>query len=158
VRAVAEAHGVTPAQAILRWHLQRGHIVIPKSATPGRIVENLSVDHFELGAAELEAIDGLESGSRIGGDPRHVLVQAYEVTDDREGGLARAAADLAAGDAAGCIVATFSADNQRRRNRIPALAARSPTAVGADVETGPIIDCGDHRGRLGVRTRRQVGS
>jgi 2,5-diketo-D-gluconate reductase A len=69
VRTVAEAHGVTPAQAILRWHLQRGHIVIPKSATPGRIVENLSVDHFELSSAELEAIDGLESGSRIGGDP-----------------------------------------------------------------------------------------
>jgi 2,5-diketo-D-gluconate reductase A len=69
VRTVAEAHDVTPAQAILRWHLQRGHIVIPKSATPRRIVENLSIDHFALGVAELEAIDRLESGSRIGGDP-----------------------------------------------------------------------------------------
>jgi 2,5-diketo-D-gluconate reductase A len=69
VRAVAEAHGVTPAQAILRWHLQHGHVVIPKSATPSRIVENLGVDGFELSSAELEAIDGLETGSRIGGDP-----------------------------------------------------------------------------------------
>jgi len=69
VRTVAEAHGVTPAQAVLRGHLQRGHIVIPKSATPRRIVENLSVDHFELSSVELEAIDALESGSRIGGDP-----------------------------------------------------------------------------------------
>jgi 2,5-diketo-D-gluconate reductase A len=69
VRTVAQAHGVAPAQVILRWHLQHGHIVIPKSATPRRIVENLDVDHFDLSPAELEAIDGLESGSRIGGDP-----------------------------------------------------------------------------------------
>ena len=69
VRTVAEAHGVTPAQAILRWHLQRGHIVIPKSATPKRIEENFRIDHVELTSSELEAIDALEAGARIGGDP-----------------------------------------------------------------------------------------
>ena len=66
---IAAAHGVTAAQVILRWHLQSGHIVIPKSNTPQRIVENLSVDGFELTSSELEAVDALEAGSRIGGDP-----------------------------------------------------------------------------------------
>jgi diketogulonate reductase-like aldo/keto reductase len=69
VAEIAEAHEVTAAQVILRWHLQSGHIVIPKSNTPQRIVENLSVDGFELTSSELEAVDALEAGSRIGGDP-----------------------------------------------------------------------------------------
>lgn len=69
VRTVAEAHGVTPAQAILRWHLQRDHIVIPKSATPERILENFSLDQFSLTSSQLETMDALEAGARIGGDP-----------------------------------------------------------------------------------------
>jgi diketogulonate reductase-like aldo/keto reductase len=69
VTEIAAAHEVTAAQVILRWHLQSGHIVIPKSNTPQRIVENLSVDGFELTSSELEAVDALEAGSRIGGDP-----------------------------------------------------------------------------------------
>ncbi len=69
VRQIAEAHAVTPAQVILRWHLQSGHIVIPKSNTPQRIVENLSIDGFELTSSELEAVGDLEAGARIGGDP-----------------------------------------------------------------------------------------
>ncbi|HEX8508557.1 MAG TPA: aldo/keto reductase, partial [Propionibacteriaceae bacterium] len=70
VREIAEQHGVTAAQVILRWHLQLGYIVIPKSNTPARIVENLTVSGFELTTDELAAITALEAGSRIGADPR----------------------------------------------------------------------------------------
>jgi 2,5-diketo-D-gluconate reductase A len=69
VGEIAAAHAVTPAQVILRWHLQSGHIVIPKSNTPQRIVENLAVDGFELTSSEIEAVGALEAGTRIGGDP-----------------------------------------------------------------------------------------
>ncbi|HEX7293143.1 MAG TPA: aldo/keto reductase [Solirubrobacterales bacterium] len=67
--AIAERHGKTPAQAILRWHLQLGNVVIPKSVTPQRIRENLEIFDFELGAEEIEAIGGLDAAERIGPDP-----------------------------------------------------------------------------------------
>ncbi len=67
--AVAERHGKTPAQAILRWHLQIGNVVIPKSVTPERIRENLDVFDFELSAEEMTTIEGLDSGHRIGPNP-----------------------------------------------------------------------------------------
>lgn len=70
VTELADKYSVTPAQVVLRWHLQRGHIVIPKSATPERIRSNLALDDFELDAEELDRITELESGQRIGGDPR----------------------------------------------------------------------------------------
>lgn len=70
VQEIAGAHGVTPAQVILRWHLQAGHLVIPKSNTPGRIAENFDVAGFELTPLELQAVTALEAGSRIGSDPR----------------------------------------------------------------------------------------
>ncbi|MGD9532096.1 aldo/keto reductase [Pseudonocardia sp.] len=69
VRAVGERHGKTPAQVILRWHLQLGNVVIPKSVTPSRIAENLDVFDFELGAEDLAVIDGLATGRRLGPDP-----------------------------------------------------------------------------------------
>ncbi len=69
VRAIAEEHGVTPAQVVLRWHLQRDRIVIPKSVTPERIAGNIELFGFELDADQLAAIDRLETGQRIGGDP-----------------------------------------------------------------------------------------
>jgi 2,5-diketo-D-gluconate reductase A len=71
VRAAAEAHGVTPAQAILRWQVQLGNIPIPKSATPSRQAENLDVFGFELTEAEVEAITALgkPDGRLFGGDP-----------------------------------------------------------------------------------------
>ena len=69
IRGIAEAHGVTPAQAILRWHLQIGSVVIPKSVTPSRIVENFDIFGFELTDAEMEAIEGLDRGHRTGPDP-----------------------------------------------------------------------------------------
>jgi 2,5-diketo-D-gluconate reductase A len=69
IAAVAEGHGRTPAQVILRWHLQLGNVVIPKSVTPERIRENIDVFDFELSEAEMEAIGGLDRGSRVGPDP-----------------------------------------------------------------------------------------
>ncbi len=67
--AVAQRHGVTPAQAIIRWHLQLGNVVIPKSVTPSRIAENIDVFGFELDDADLEQIATLERGFRTGPDP-----------------------------------------------------------------------------------------
>ena len=69
VRGIAEKHGVTPAQAILRWHLQIGNVVIPKSVTPARIAENFDVFGFELDDADLAAFTPLDRGERTGPDP-----------------------------------------------------------------------------------------
>ncbi|MEV8531932.1 aldo/keto reductase [Streptomyces sp. NPDC051211] len=72
VAAVAEKHGRSAAQVVLRWHLQRGVIAIPKSVTPARISENLDVFGFELDGTDLAALDALGTGSaarRIGPDP-----------------------------------------------------------------------------------------
>lgn len=69
VVAIADRHGVSPAQAILRWHLQQGRVIIPKSVTPQRIRENLDVFDFELTANELSVIDGLERDGRTGPHP-----------------------------------------------------------------------------------------
>ncbi|WP_220033863.1 aldo/keto reductase [Arthrobacter psychrolactophilus] len=69
VLAIADTHGRTPAQVILRWHLQQGRIIIPKSVTPSRIAENLDILGFELAAAELSAIDELERDGRTGPHP-----------------------------------------------------------------------------------------
>lgn len=68
VTEIAAAHGVTPAQAILRWHLQLGNVVIPKSVTPARIAENFDVFGFELSDDEVARISAIE-GKRIGPDP-----------------------------------------------------------------------------------------
>ena len=68
--AIADAHGVTPAQVVLRWHLQAGTVAIPKSVTPERIAANLDVLGFELSAEQVAAIDGLDrTDGRIGPDP-----------------------------------------------------------------------------------------
>jgi 2,5-diketo-D-gluconate reductase A len=66
---IADRHDKTPAQAILRWHLQLGNVVIPKSATPERIRENIDLFDFELADEEMAAIGELESNSRIGPQP-----------------------------------------------------------------------------------------
>lgn len=69
ITRLAQQHNVTPAQVVLRWHLQLGNIVIPKSVTPARIRENFDILGFELSAEDLSAIADLESGRRIGPDP-----------------------------------------------------------------------------------------
>jgi 2,5-diketo-D-gluconate reductase A len=68
----AQAHGVTPAQVVLRWHVQLGNIAIPKSSSRARMVENLSITGFELTDAELAAIAALDENRRVGGDPADV--------------------------------------------------------------------------------------
>lgn len=67
--AIAAAHGVTPQQVALRWLLQEGVIVFPKSQTPERIRQNIDLFGFELAADELAAIALLDDGTRVGGDP-----------------------------------------------------------------------------------------
>lgn len=69
VTGISRAHGVTPAQVVIRWHLQLGNIVIPKSVTPSRITENLDVFGFELSDEDMQAMAGLERGGRIGPEP-----------------------------------------------------------------------------------------
>ncbi|CAI9393299.1 aldo/keto reductase [Microbacterium sp. T2.11-28] len=69
VQAAASAHGATPAQVVIRWHLQHGIIVFPKSSTRERIAENIDVFGFELTADEMAAIDALDRGLRVGADP-----------------------------------------------------------------------------------------
>nr|WP_239086495.1 aldo/keto reductase [Catellatospora methionotrophica] len=66
---VAAKHGRTPAQVVLRWHLQLGNVVIPKSVTPSRIAENIAVFDFALDDEDMAAIATLDNGGRIGPDP-----------------------------------------------------------------------------------------
>lgn len=69
VGRIAARHDRTPAQVVLRWHLQHGTIVIPKSVTPSRIEENIDVFDFELDTDEVLAINGLDRDERIGAHP-----------------------------------------------------------------------------------------
>lgn len=79
VVAAADAHDVSPAQVVLRWHLQNGTIAIPKSATPERIRSNIEVLGFELSDDEMAAITGLESGNRLYPNP-----DEFEATQFRD--------------------------------------------------------------------------
>ncbi len=69
VAAAAEAHGVTPAQVVIRWHLQQDIIVFPKTTSRERMAENFDVFGFELSAAEMEALNGLDRGLRVSANP-----------------------------------------------------------------------------------------
>jgi 2,5-diketo-D-gluconate reductase A len=69
IAQVAVRHGVTPAQAVLRWHVQRGDVIFPKSATRARIRENADVFGFVLDDAGMAAIDDLDRGERTGSHP-----------------------------------------------------------------------------------------
>ncbi|MFF4347127.1 aldo/keto reductase [Streptomyces sp. NPDC001530] len=67
--AISQKHGRTPAQIVLRWHLQLGNVVIPKSVTPSRIKENIDVFDFSLDAEDIAAISALNEDRRLGPDP-----------------------------------------------------------------------------------------
>ncbi|HEV7770635.1 MAG TPA: aldo/keto reductase, partial [Solirubrobacterales bacterium] len=69
IATIAAHHERTPAQVILRWHLQLGNVVIPKSATPERIRENFELFEFELGEDDMATIARLDAGHRTGPDP-----------------------------------------------------------------------------------------
>lgn len=69
LQAIAGKHGKSVAQVVLRWHVQLGLVVFPKSVTPSRIKENIEIFDFSLDAADMAAIAGLDAGNRIGPDP-----------------------------------------------------------------------------------------
>jgi len=71
IGAIAEKHGASPSQVIIRWHLQQGRVVIPKSAHPERMAQNIDVFWFELTPAELASIDQLNQDLRTGTHPDH---------------------------------------------------------------------------------------
>jgi diketogulonate reductase-like aldo/keto reductase len=66
---IAARYGKTPAQVILRWHLQLGNVVIPKSVTPSRMRDNIEIFDFELSDGDMQAIERLDAGERTGPDP-----------------------------------------------------------------------------------------
>jgi diketogulonate reductase-like aldo/keto reductase len=74
---IAEEHGKTPAQVMLRWHLQEGRSAIPKSVKPERIAANFDVFDFVLTTDQLAAIDALDTGIRRGPEPETVTPEAF---------------------------------------------------------------------------------
>ncbi|SDP27577.1 Aldo/keto reductase [Nakamurella panacisegetis] len=74
---IASAHDKSAAQVMLRWHLQQGRSVIPKSTKPHRIAENLAVFDFALSSREIDAIDGLDTGQRGGPDPDAITLANF---------------------------------------------------------------------------------
>lgn len=74
---IAARHGKTAAQVMLRWHVQEGRSVIPKSTKPARIAENFDIFDFTLSAEEVAAIDALDTGTRSGPEPDAITLEAY---------------------------------------------------------------------------------
>lgn len=70
---IAKKHGKSPVQVILRWHLQHGHIIIPKSVHPERIKENAEIFDFQLSLVEMDQIDRLNMNERLGSNPDELL-------------------------------------------------------------------------------------
>ena len=77
LRGIGETHGKSAAQLMLRWHLQQGRSAIPKSVRSERIAENFDIFDFELTAAELAAIDALDTGVRGGPEPDSITLEAF---------------------------------------------------------------------------------
>jgi 2,5-diketo-D-gluconate reductase A len=69
IDSIAKRVGKTPAQVVLRWHIERGDIIFPKSVTPARIIENFDIFDFELSGEDVEAITALNKDQRTGPDP-----------------------------------------------------------------------------------------
>jgi 2,5-diketo-D-gluconate reductase A len=76
---IAAKHSKTPAQVMLRWHIQQGRQVIPKSVTPSRIEENFDVFDFDLTDEQLAAIDALDTGVRGGPEPDDITRENYAI-------------------------------------------------------------------------------
>ena len=77
---IANAHNKSPAQVMLRWHLQQGRSAIPKSTNAQRIAQNIDVFDFVLRADEITAIDALDRGMRGGPDPDGVDPSTWDLT------------------------------------------------------------------------------
>ncbi|MGZ4436205.1 MAG: aldo/keto reductase [Nocardioides sp.] len=77
IAGIAAAHGKSPAQVMLRWGLQHGRSVIPKSTKPLRIAENIDVFDFELDAEQMAVIDALDTGHRGGPEPEDITLEAF---------------------------------------------------------------------------------
>lgn len=69
LRGIAGKHGKSVAQVVLRWHVQAGRVIFPKSATPARIAENAAIFDFALDEGDMARIDALDAGKRLGPDP-----------------------------------------------------------------------------------------
>ncbi|GGL45574.1 aldo/keto reductase [Nocardia jinanensis] len=76
---IAAAHDRSPAQVLLRWHLQQGRQAIPKSVRPARIAENFDIFGFELTTAQLDAIDALDTGIRGGPEPADITLEKFGI-------------------------------------------------------------------------------
>ncbi|EPR75283.1 oxidoreductase of aldo/keto reductase family, subgroup 1 [Leifsonia rubra CMS 76R] len=73
LQAAAEAHGVSPAQVAIRWHLQSGIIVFPKSNSRERMAENFDVFGFELSAEQMASLDAIDRDQRVGANPDEAI-------------------------------------------------------------------------------------
>jgi diketogulonate reductase-like aldo/keto reductase len=77
ITEIAERHGKSPAQVMLRWGVQQGRSVIPKSTRPSRIAENIAIFDFDLTADQLDALDSLDTGQRGGPEPAVVTLESF---------------------------------------------------------------------------------
>jgi len=77
LQAIARDHGKSPAQVMLRWHVQQGRSAIPKSTKPARIAENFDVFDFELSQDDVAAIDALDTPVRRGPEPDNITLETY---------------------------------------------------------------------------------
>lgn len=77
LHGIGQAHGKSPAQVMLRWHLQESRSVIPKSINPGRIAENFDIFGFDLTAEQIAAIDALDTGMRGGPEPAMITLETF---------------------------------------------------------------------------------
>lgn len=75
IKEIAAQHGKTPAQIILRWHIQTNVIVIPKTVTPSRMDENMNIFDFELSGADIEQIADYDRGERCNADPKEMNIR-----------------------------------------------------------------------------------
>ena len=91
ITGIADEHGKTPAQVMLRWHMQEGRSAIPKSVKPTRIAENFDVFDFELTADQLAHIDALDTGVRRGPDPAGLTLESHslDIPEARRGDTPR---------------------------------------------------------------------